>query len=184
MLDKKLMEIENKIIEVRGQKVIFDNDVAKLYGVETKRINEAVGNNPDKFPEGYILTISKDEWDSLRSKFSTLKTQGRGEHTKFIPKAFTEKGLYMLATILKSPKATQTTIYIIETFTRIRNLSRNIKALASVKDEQQKQNLLQKSGKIIGELLDDNMTTSEKETTFELNLAIMKVKHTVRKTKK
>ena len=105
----------------RGQRVILDSDVARLYGVNTMRVNEAVKNNPDKFPDGYIITLNNGEWEtsSLRSKISTLKTSGRGEHTKYPPKAFTEKGLYMLATILKSPKATQTTIAIIETFAKI-----------------------------------------------------------------
>lgn len=109
----ELLSIENIIIKVQGKQVILDNDVADLYGVETKRINEAVKNNPDKFPEGYILYLSMDEANSLRSKISTLKNLGRGEHFKYSPKAFSEKGLYMLATILKSPKATETTISII-----------------------------------------------------------------------
>lgn len=113
MIDKKLIEIENKIIELRGQKVILDSDVAKLYNVETKEINQAVSNNSDKFPKGYLILLDKEEWSALRSKFLTLKNQGRGKHVKYIPKAFTEKGLYMLATILKSHRATQTTIYII-----------------------------------------------------------------------
>ena len=114
-------DVEKALLEIRGQRVILDSDVARLYGVETKRVNEAVKNNPDKFPDGYIITLNNGEWEtsSLRSKISTLKTAGRGEHTKYPPKAFTEKGLYMLATILKSPKATQTTIAIIETFAKI-----------------------------------------------------------------
>ena len=90
----------------------MDSDVAQLYEVETKRINEAVRNNPEKFPEGYILDVSDKEKKSLRSKISTLEKQGRGQHTKYLPKAFTEQGLYMLATILKSPKATQATLGI------------------------------------------------------------------------
>ena len=88
-------QIESKIVEIRDQKVILDSDVALLYGVETKRINEAVKNNPDKFPKGYIISLNKREWDSLKSKFSTSLTGGK---TK-LPKAFTEKGLYMLATL-------------------------------------------------------------------------------------
>lgn len=103
-------EVEEKVLTVGEQSVLLDSSVAELYGVETKRVNEAVRNNPDKFPEGYIIALSTEEWDSLRSKISTLKKPGRGKHAKFLPKAFTEKGLYMLATILKSPKATQTTI--------------------------------------------------------------------------
>ena len=112
-------DVEKVLLELRGQRVILDSDVARLYGVETKRVNEAVKNNPDKFPDGYILHLNEEEREmSLRSKISTLKTAGRGEHTKYPPKAFTEKGLYMLATILKSPMATQTTIAIVETFAK------------------------------------------------------------------
>ncbi|MCD6091999.1 MAG: ORF6N domain-containing protein [Bacteroidales bacterium] len=103
----KYKNIESKIIEIGGQKILLDFEVAELYGVETKRINEAVKNNTDKFPENYILELSEEEVKSLKSKISTLKSKGRGQHSKYIPKAFTEKGLYMLATILKSQRATQ-----------------------------------------------------------------------------
>jgi hypothetical protein len=112
------IDVEKKIITIRSQKVILDSDVAKLYGVETKRINEALINNPRKFPSGYVLELTNAEMHPLRSKFSTLDSQkfGRGKYSKYNAKAFTEKGLYMLATILKSPKAAETTIAIVETF--------------------------------------------------------------------
>ena len=87
----KYENIESKIIDIRGQKVLLDKDIAKIYGVETKRINEAVKNNPDRFPDGYIIELTKSETESLRSKFSTLKNTGRGQHTKYLPRAFTEK---------------------------------------------------------------------------------------------
>ncbi len=90
-LSIKLENIESKIIKIREQKVLLDIDVAQLYKVETKRINEAVKNNPDKFPIGYIFELSKNEWDSLKSKISTLKSKGRGQHSKHPPNAFTEK---------------------------------------------------------------------------------------------
>ena len=106
----KIEDVQNKIVEIQGQKVPLDSDVAELYAVETKRINEVVRNNPNKFPHGYIIELSKNEWDLLKSKFSTSKRGGKVK----IPKAFPEKGLYMLATILKSKVATQTTIAIIE----------------------------------------------------------------------
>ena len=67
----KIEDLKELIIEIRGQSVLLDSDVAELYGVETKRINEAVKNNPDKFPDGYIMELGKNEWDSLKSKFST-----------------------------------------------------------------------------------------------------------------
>jgi hypothetical protein len=105
--------IEKAIITVKGQNVIIDSDVARIYGVETKRVNEAIKENPDKFPTGYILKLTNEETYSLRSEKTTLEKLGRGQHSKYNPTAFTEKGLYMLATILKSPKATAATIAII-----------------------------------------------------------------------
>ena len=111
----RLDKIEDKIIIINEQKVILDIDVANLYGVETKRINEAVKNNLDKFPKGYIIDLSKEQWVLLKSKISTSNKGGKVK----LPKVFTEKGLYMLATILKSKIATQTTIAIIETFAKI-----------------------------------------------------------------
>lgn len=180
----ELQTIQNKIIEIRGQQVILDSDVAELYGVETKRINEAVKNNPDKFPEGYILHLSTDEADSLRSKFSTLKNLGRGEHFKYSPKAFSERGLYMLATILKSPKATETTIAIIETFAKVRELSRTISQLSEQTDKEQQKSMMQRSGELISDILSDDFQTVGTETTIEFNLSVLKVKHTVKKKPK
>lgn len=173
--------IENKIITIREQKVILDSDVAELYGVETKRINEAVKNNPDKFPDGYIIYLSMDEAVASRSKFSTLK---RGENLKYAPKAFSERGLYMLATILKSPKATETTIAIIETFTKVRELSRTISQLSEQSEKSQQKSMMQKSGELISDILSDDFQTVGTETTIEFNLSVLKVKHTVKKRPK
>lgn len=103
-----LQIIQNKIITIREKQIILDSDIAELYGVETKRINEAVKNNPDKFPDGYIIYLTDDDLGILRSKFSTAKLS----KTRVTPKGFSEKGLYMLATILKSPAATEATIAI------------------------------------------------------------------------
>ena len=175
----KFEAVEQRILDVRGQKVILDSDVAELYGAETKRVNEAVKNNRDKFPEGYIINLNKREWDSLKSKFSTSIKGGKVK----LPRAFTEKGLYMLATILKSPTATQTTIAIIETFAKIKNLSRNMRVLSAADDDDQKQNLLQKSGKIIAEILDNDLVSNESETSIELNFAVLKFKHSIKKKK-
>lgn len=173
--------IENKIITIREQKVLLDSDVAELYGVETKRINEAVKNNPDKFPDGYIIYLSMDEAIASRSKISTLK---RGENLKYAPKAFSERGLYMLATILKSPKATETTIAIIETFTKVRELSRTISQLSEQSEKSQQKSMMQKSGELISDILSDDFQTVGTETTIEFNLSVLKVKHTVKKRPK
>ena len=96
---KKIRIIIEKII-IRGISVIIDSDVSELYGVETMRINEAVKNNPDKFPEGYILELSKKEKQEVIENFDNLKIK----FSPTLPKAFSEKGLYMLATILKRKK--------------------------------------------------------------------------------
>jgi len=180
----KINSVEEKIITIRGISVILDSDVAELYGVETKEINQAVKNNPNKFPEGYILDISEEEHKSLRSKYLTLENQGRGKHVKYLPKAFTEKGLYMLATILKSPKATQTTIDIVEAFAKIRELSRTFSQLSETKDEKVQKSLMQKTGELIADILGDNLEVTDAETTYEVNLAIMKFKRTVKQKKK
>ena len=100
-----------------------------------------------------------------------------------LPKAFTEKGLYMLATILKSPQAVQTTLAIIETFTKIRHLSRTLNQFTATDDEVRQKALMQKSGEIIAEVLGDELTTTDTETTVELNVAFLKVKHTIKKKK-
>ena len=176
------IDVESKIITLRGQQVILDCDVAELYGVETKRINEAVSNNPEKFPKGYVFELEKQELAILRSKISTLKTGGQGEHSKYLPKAFTEKGLYMLATILKSPRAVQTTIAIVEAYAKLKELSRVIVELPNENhDENQRQSLLQRGGQLINELFDDTLPKHSSETSFELNLALLKMKHSVKR---
>lgn len=97
------------------------------------------------------------------------------------PKAFTEKGLYMLATILKSPVATQTTIAVVEAFAQLRELSRTISDLSNTTDEFKQKGLMQKSGDIIADLLGEDMQTSDTETSIELNFAVLKFKHTIKR---
>ncbi len=96
------INIENMIYEIRGVEVMLDSDLAKLYHVETKRINEAVKNNPDKFPERYSFVLTNESYDYLRSKFSTLEVGGVGKYTKYHPRVFTEQGVVMLASVLKN----------------------------------------------------------------------------------
>jgi hypothetical protein len=175
----KIEDIQNLIIELRNERVILDNDVAQIYGVETKRVNEAVKNNPNKFPIGYILELSKEEWNVLKSKISTSKRGGKVK----LPKAFTEKGLYMLATILNSNSATQTTIAIIETFSKIKELSKHVKELQTIVDKDEQRNLMQRSGELFTEILDDDLKISDTETSIEFNFAVVKFKHTIKKKK-
>jgi hypothetical protein len=175
-----LQLIQNKIITLRDQQVILDSDVAELYGVETKRVNEAVSNNPDKFPAGYILDLTSEEWKNLKSKNSTSSWGGKRK----LPKTFTEKGLYMLATILKSPVATETTLAIIETFAKIRELSRNLVEMQLQPDKEKQKSILQKSGNLISDILHNDFETVETETTYEMNLFAFGIKHTVKKKSK
>ncbi len=171
----KFNSIESKIILLRNIQVLLDSDVAQLYGVKTRDINKAVKNNPDKFPQGYLLELSAQELSGLRWKFSTTKLS----KTRVFPKAFTEKGLYMLATILKSGPATQTTLAIIETFARLKNLTQNIKTLSLAQEEERKKILLKQSGELVNDLFGEAL--SESETSIELNFAILKLKHTIKK---
>lgn len=174
-MDAVQRAIKDKIVVIQGQQVILDNDVAALYGVETKRVNEAIRNNPDKFPDGYVLQITPAEWEILRSKISTAKSA----KVRYAPKALTEKGLYMLATILKSPVATQTTIGIIETFAKVKELSRTVAALHEPADPQKQERLAENGSRIISDLLDGDFETTQSETTIECNLVVLKVKHTI-----
>jgi hypothetical protein len=177
----KFNEVESKIIDLRGQKVILDSDVAVLYGVETKRVNEAAKNNPDKFPDGYLLDVTKKEKKELVENFDRFNPL---KHSTVTPVVFTEKGLYMLATILKSPKATQTTIAIVETFAKIRELARTVSELSQSPEESRQKTLMQKSGEIVADLLGDDLQVSDTETSIEINFALMKFKHTVKKKAK
>jgi hypothetical protein len=173
-------QVKEKITMIRSQPVILDSDVAELYSVETKRVNEAVSNNPEKFPSGYIISLTAEEWRNLKSKFSTSSWGGKNK----LPKAFTEKGLYMLATILKSSQATQATIAIVETFVKIRELSRMVEELSKTPGKTRQKSLMQKSGEIISELLDDGLQVTDTETSFEINFAVMKFKHTIKQKRK
>lgn len=174
----KFETVQDRIISVRGEQVIIDRDLADLYGVETRDINKALKNNPDKFPDGYVFELLKDEKYELVENFHRFNPL---KHSIVMPKAFTEKGLYMLATILKSPQATQTTISIIETFAKLKSFTRNINEISRTNSEAKQKQLMRKSGDIISELLDDELNTNETETTIELNLAVLKLKHTVKR---
>jgi len=172
-------DVNNKIITIRNQNVILDSDVAQLYGVQTKEVNQAIRNNLDKFPKGYIIELKNNEFHGLRSKFLTANL----EKTRVLPKAFTEKGLYMLATILKSPQATQTTIAIVETFAKLKELSNNIAILNSLDTEilepEVIESTIEKTGSLFDELFFSGTPTSA-ETSVELNLGLAKVKRSVK----
>jgi hypothetical protein len=173
----KFGEVENKVLTIRNQQVILDSDVAALYGVQTKEINQAVKNNPDKFPRGYIIELRNTELYEVRSKFLTANSG----MTRVVPKAFTEKGLYMLATILKSPRATQTTLAIVEVFAQIRELARTVAELSREPEGFKQSSLVEKSGGILSDLLGSDLHTTDTETSFEIDFALLKLKHTIKR---
>lgn len=176
----KFSDVRDKVVRLRDQDVLLDADVAELYGVETKRVNEAVRNNPDKFPDGYILELQQSEKQYVVENFDHLQGLKKSPVT---PKAFTEKGLYMLATIMKSERATQTTIAIIEAFAKLRELSRTIGEMSTNPDGFKQKRLMQKSGEIMADLFGEDMQTTDTETEIELNFAVLKLKHTIKRRK-
>jgi len=108
--------VVSKIYEVRGLKVMLDSDLAELYGVETKRLNEQVGRNPDRFPEDFMFQLTDEEWLNLKSQIATSSWGGRRK----LPFVFTEHGILMLSSVLNSKQAIQVNIQIVRIFTRIR----------------------------------------------------------------
>ncbi|MBQ7489526.1 MAG: ORF6N domain-containing protein [Bacteroidales bacterium] len=176
-----LPQVEEKIITLRNQQIILDCDVAELYGVETKEINQAVRNNPEKFPDGYIFQLDNQEKTEVVKIFDHLV---RLRFSPQLPKAFTEKGLYMLATILKSPRAVQTTIAIVEAYAKLKELSRVIVEIPKQQENKdvQKQ-LVHRSGRLVEELMSDVLPKQSSETTIELNLAMLKFRHTIHRGK-
>ena len=117
--------VENKIIMIRDEKVILDGDIAFLYGVETKRLIEQMKRNIERFPKDFMFQLSDEEYKILRSQNATSSWGGRRTN----PYAFTEQGLYMIATVLKSPKAIETNIAIIRTFTKMRQAASRYREL-------------------------------------------------------
>lgn len=112
--------VVNKIYIIRNQKVMLDSDLAELYGVETKVLNQSIKRNIDRFPEDFMFQLTESEWESLRSQFVTSKI-GRGGRT-YLPNVFTEHGVLMLSSVLNSQQAIQVNIQIVRIFTRLRNL--------------------------------------------------------------
>lgn len=176
-----IQKVEDKIAVIRNVEVIADADVAELYGVETKRVNEAVRNNPDKFPVHYMFELSKSELRDLRSKISTTNISAMNRNPT---KVFTERGLYMLATILKGDQARDMTFAIIETFVKVREMKRELLDLHKETDKAKQQSKMQHFGEVLTDIVMPDMQTSETESSLEINFLIGKIKHTVKRVRK
>ncbi|MFA5318578.1 MAG: ORF6N domain-containing protein [Patescibacteria group bacterium] len=122
-------KIQNKILVIRDQKIMIDRDLAMLYGVETKVLLQSMKRNKERFPEDFCFQLNKREHESLRSQFVTSKKEGRGGR-RYLPHAFTEQGVAMLSSVLKSKKAIQVNIAIMRMFIKLREIGHNYKKLA------------------------------------------------------
>lgn len=195
LLPALMHEVEGKIVEVRGQKTLLDRDVAELYGVETREVNQAVKNNPRKFLDGYVFELTKEESAALRSKLLTLDalrsnnstlepSGGKGRYSKYNFKAFTRKGLYMLATCLKSDRAADATVAIIETFDKVQTLKQELLDLHKETDKKKQAAKMQHFGEVLTDIVMPDLQTSETESSLEINFLIGKIKHTVKRVRK
>jgi phage regulator Rha-like protein len=122
--------VKGKIYLIRGQKVLLDRDLAEMYGVETKRLNEQVHRNSSRFPADFMFQLDEVEYSGLRSQIATLKS-GRGTHRKYLPYVFTEQGVAMLSSVLNSERAVQVNIAIMRAFVQMRELAASNRELAN-----------------------------------------------------
>ena len=174
--------IQSKIYEIRGQHVMLDFDLAELYGIETKYLKRSVKNNIRRFPPDFMFELTKEEWDSLRCNFCTLKA-GRGQHPKYLPYAFTESGVAMLSSVLHSEVAVEINISIMRAFVAVRQLIANPPA--------DKHTLLQKEVRELKEYIeevfaDQNDINEDTRIQIELinqTLAELQVRHKEHKKK-
>lgn len=130
--------IESRILFLRNKKVMLDSDLAELYGVETSNLNKAVKRNMDRFPEDFMFQLTKDESDALTFQTGMSKTQGRGGR-RYLPYAFTEQGVAMLSSVLRSKRAVQVNIAIMRAFVKLREMIASHKDLARKLEELEKQ---------------------------------------------
>ena len=181
--------VKSRMLIVRDQPVLLDRDVAALYGVQTKEINQAVRNNPDKFPEGFLLQLNNDEFSDWKSKILTSNLSPAEKNAikmgvRRAPKAFTERGLYMLATVLKGELATKATLAIVNTYAQVRSVKRELLELHKEGDKKKKLALMQHFGETLTDIVMPDPDEVETESSLELNFFVGKIKHTVRKIKK
>ncbi len=173
--------IKSKLFVFRERQVLLDADVAAIYGVETRLVNMAVKNNPEKFQEGYMYRLDNKEIRNLRSKILIANLSPK---SRTLPYVFTEKGLYMLATILKSPNATAATIAIVETFAAVRSLKHELVELHNETDQLVQQDKMKHFGEVLSDIVMPDLETSETESSLELNFIIGKLKHNVKRVKR
>ena len=181
--------VRSLLVAIRGQMVLLDRDVATLYEVQTKEVNQAVRNNPDKFPAGFVFQLNSLELENWKSKILTSNLSEEELSSvkmgmRKLPYAFTERGLYMLATILKGKAATRATLAIVDTYARVREMSQTMEALQRVQDGGEEQrSLLQKTGELLADIVGKKLATKSCETEIEFNFALVKIRRRYISTK-
>ncbi len=172
----KFEEIEQLFLTLRGEKVILDCDVADLFEIGNRLVRDTVKKNPDKFPDGYMIHTKKKEKEELIRNFDRLCTL---RYSTTCPLAFSMKGLCMLATLLKSEKAAQITLDMVDTFARIQDLAQIMKKISGINDNMDKKKLMKRSGGILTELFGNDMLQDGSESGIELNFTLLSFKHKV-----
>jgi len=124
-------EVERAIVSLRGQRVILAADLARVYGVETRVLNQAVKRNQAKFPTDFVFPLTRDEWRDVQRLRSQSVMLGPGQHLKHLPYAFTEHGAIMAATVLSSPRAVEMSVFVVRAFVRLRELLATQEELAA-----------------------------------------------------
>jgi len=168
MMDELVVqgEISSKILTLRGRQVMLDRDLAELYQVETKVLNQAVKRNLKRFPLDFMFQVTENEYENLRSQFVTSK-KGHGGR-RYMPFVFTEQGIYMLATVLKSDVAIDVNIAIMRTFTKLREFSKHYNALAKqlIEIDRKHDKQYKELRKVLDELVASSKVVDEKVMGF------------------
>jgi len=169
-MNELTIPIHHKIYTLRGKQIMLDEDLAELYEVTTKRLNEQVKRNSDRFPEDFMFQLTEKEYESLRSQFATLDI-GRGKHRKYMPYAFTENGVYMLSAVLKSKVAVDVSIEIMRTFTKLREFTLHYNTLGKKLLDLERKNDKQfkEVFNILDTLVNETKKTDEKVMGFIKN---------------
>ena len=153
--------------------------------LNSEKLNQSFRNNPGKFRGGYIFELTTEESAVLRSNYLTLEHEkGKERYSKYNFKAFTERGLYMLATILRSKRAEDATVAIVETFYKVRELKRELLEFHQEKDKEKQTSKMQHFGELLTDIVMPDLQTSETESSLEINFFIGKLKHTVKRVRK
>ena len=165
-MNEIIIPIRRKIYIIRGKQVMIDIDLAELYQVELKRLNEQVKRNSERFPDDFMFQLSKEEYENLKSQIATSSLEHGGR--RYFPYAFTEEGVYMLATVLRSSVAAQTSIAIVRTFTKLREFSLYYNALAKkiIELERKNDKQFKEVFKILDSLVEETKSVDEKVMGF------------------